>query len=668
MYDICLFAGTGEGRRLAELLGEAGLRLFVCVATGYGRALLPEGANLHVQAERLDKKTMSALFLRESFKLVIDATHPHAAAVTENIRTAAQEAGAPFLRLLRAQTDPARDAVYLSSVSQAADYLKNTQGNILAATGSKELAPYTEIPGYQNRLFVRVLPMQEALAACEACGIPHKNILAMQGPFSEYMNRVLMRERQIRFLVTKDSGAGSGLPEKLAAAHAENVKALIIGRPPQVAGLSMQALLAEIITRFGVSFPREVSLIGTGPGSPDLLTVEAERAIRESDCLIGAERILRQHDGSKPQFVCIDPTGIAAFINQNPCYLKPAVLFSGDTGFYSGAKKLAPLLSGLQVRLFPGISSLQLLCARLQTPWEDAKLMSLHGRAGSAVPEVSLHPKVFTLVGGAQSVHEVCQSLCGAGLGSARLSVGERLSFPEERVVQGSAASLMNERFDPLCAVLIENHAAHRPRGCHLPDEAFERRMGDGLVPMTKAEVRAVSVAKLQLPEDAVVYDIGSGTGSVSVEIARACPQGKVYAIECLEGAADLTERNSRRFGCRNIEVIRGTAPEACTLLPPPSHAFIGGSSGRMTDILKMLKEKNPAVRVVINLVTLESIAQATGCLKTLGFHETDIVQLQVSRARSAGAYHMMSAQNPVMIISCQGQPTEEEKNGADIV
>ena len=153
----------------------------------------------------------------------------------------------------------------------------------------------------------------------------------------------------------------------------------------------------------------------------------------------------------------------------------------------------------------------------------------------------------------------MCADLVDAGLGESRVAVGQRLSYPDETVIDGTAKSLMETDCAPLSAMLIEYHTKPRPLPVGLPDEAFIRQLGEGgrTVPMTKSEVRAVSISKLRLTGDAVVWDVGAGTGSVSVEAALLCPAGHVYAVECREDAANLIERNARRFALRSLSVRR---------------------------------------------------------------------------------------------------------------
>jgi precorrin-6Y C5,15-methyltransferase (decarboxylating) len=237
----------------------------------------------------------------------------------------------------------------------------------------------------------------------------------------------------------------------------------------------------------------------------------------------------------------IAPEQIAAAIAARPAAGRFAVLMSGDVGFFSGAKKLLPLLrERCDVRILPGLSSLVTLCARLGESYEDVVCVSLHGREHNLASDVRANRRVFTLVGGADGVKTLCADLCAAGLGGVRLGVGERLSYPDERVTRGPAETLLDEDFDALAVVLIENDAADAAVvSAGMPDEAFRRGGSeDGAVPMTKSEVRAVCLSKLRLTRGAVCWDVGAGTGSVSVEMARIADRGRVYAIERKEEAS----------------------------------------------------------------------------------------------------------------------------------
>lgn len=662
MYDICVFAGTTEGRRLVEYLKGTELAVYVCVATEYGEALVPQADNITISAKRLGRADMEALFLAERFNVVVDATHPHATEVTKNITEACAATGMDYMRLNRSGETDVEGAVYVSSISEAVEYLKGREGNALITTGSKELLPFTEISGYRERLFVRVLPNAESIAACERSGFEPSHIIAMQGPFSKGLNRELIRATGAEFLVTKDSGSTGGLLEKIEAAREEGTISIIIGRPSQPRGLGFEETVQALCRHFNISASQQVSIVGIGMGNPALITEEAKCIIRDADCVIGAKRMVEAVVGDKARFKSMDNAMIIAYIKAHPEYRHFVVLMSGDTGFYSGTKKLLPLLKDYLPRVYPGISSIQYLCSRLGLSWDDACIISLHGRKGSAVPFVVENKKVFALVGGKGAVNRICNELCDAGLSDTLVSAGERLSYSDEKITTGTAGELKNLRFDPLCAVLIRNKSALLGKRARcLPDSAFLRNTDGKIVPMTKSEIRAISIAKLMLDLDSVAYDIGAGTGSVSVEMAGICRHGEVYAIECRKDAVELLRRNKKRFMLPNLNVVEGSAPEACEPLPPPTHAFLGGTSGNMDKIIGMLLNKNPHFRIVINLISLESIAEMTQCLTKFGFDDAEIVQVTVAKSKKLGRHRLMTGQNPIMIITCQKTENRKE-------
>ena len=395
----------------------------------------------------------------------------------------------------------------------------------------------------------------------------------------------------------------------------------------------------------------KVYLIGVGMGNPDTMTAEALEAVRACPVLVGAPRLLERWAQDHDCVPLIAGADIAEYIGkqqEGPI----GVLLSGDTGFYSGAKRLWALLEDHEVVTLPGISSLSYFCAKLHTDWQDVKIVSAHGRSHNVVGEIQRNGRTFALTGGSTKVQDICRELTGRGLGDVTVSVGERLSYPDERVVSGTAAELAEETFADLSVLLAVNpRPVTRPwNGSGLPDDAFLR----GNVPMTKEEVRALALSKLRLEEHHVVWDVGAGTGSVSVECALSCPAGRVFAVEKKEEALALLEENRERFQAANLSIVAGTAPEALKDLPAPDRVFIGGTSGELGEILDVIFDKNPAARVVCTAVTLETVAEAARLFAHL--EGADMVQVSATRTRSAGRYHLMDAQNPVWIFSGEGR------------
>ena len=654
MCKICVFAGTTEGRELAGWLADRGAMVYGCVATEYGGTLLEERENLTVSARRLTREEMAALFRERGFDCVVDATHPYAPVVTENISGACGETGTPYLRLLRDSGGLPEDCVYVEDTREAVEYLTGTRGNILLATGSKELAAYAALPDYADRVYARVLPVESSIAACRETGLPVSHILAMQGPFSAELNAAMLKTVDARILVTKESGSKGGFPEKAEAARLAGVTLLVIGRPCQKQGLSYGETVRELSRRFGFAAEKRVWIVGIGPGDREHMTLQAQRAVEEAECLIGAGRMLEAV--ARPGQTCceaIAPEKIRQAMDAHPECSRVAVVMAGDVGFYSGTKKLLPLLKDCKVELVPGLSSLVCLCARLGVSYEDVVSVSLHGRQRDVVGALASIPRAFVLVGGENGLGRLCAQLTEGGLGDAKVSVGERLGYPDEKITVGTAARLAEQQFHSLSAALVE----HTPRTVvthGLPDEAFLRGShADGsLVPMTKREVRAVSLSALELTEDAVCWDIGAGTGSVAIEMALQARRGKVFAIEKKEDAIALLKENIARFHGENITVVPGLAPEACADLPAPTHVFVGGSSGNMAEILNLCREKNPHVRIVATAVALETAAELTRCRKELGFGFTDVVCVTAAHGRKAGPYTLMQGQNPVYVFT----------------
>lgn len=656
MCNICVFAGTTEGRELVEFLSTQPVSVTACVATEYGQTLIPAADNLTVSARRLPVGDIIKMLTEQRFDLVIDATHPYAASITESIATACAATKTEHLRLLRSASPIQGDVVYAENISSAADFLNTVEGNILLTTGSKDLHKLSEINGFEERVYARVLPMDASLESCRSVGLKPAHIIAMQGPFSEQMNEALLLFASAKWLVTKDGGEAGGFEAKAIAAQKCGARMVVIGRPPQREGRSYAEVIELLCERFGCTWMPQVSVVGIGPGRKSAMTEEAQQTIRDADCLIGAKRMLEAVAApSQTAYDAIAAKDIADFIHGHREHRRFAVVMSGDVGFFSGTKKLLPLLADCKVDVLPGLSSMVYLCSRLKTSYEDVHMTSIHGREHDILAEVRSYARVFVLVGGENGMGRLCRTLTDAGLGHVRMGIGERLSYPEEKITCGTAADLAGRVFETLSAALIENDCPDAIVTHGLPDTVFQRGAGaEGVVPMTKSEVRSVCLSKLQLTEYASCWDIGAGTGSVAIEMALQARKGQVWAIERKEAAIELLQKNKKSMAVENLTIISGCAPGACAGLPAPTHVFIGGSSGNMRQILKLLLEKNPKVRIVATAISLESVAELTACMKELPFTEAEVISMTIARSRTAGAYHLMTGQNPIYIFTMQ--------------
>lgn len=656
MYKAIVFAGTTEGYALCEFLAENRVSVYACAATEYGGSLLQENEFLHVSAGRLKTEDMEELFRKENPEIVLDATHPYAAEVTKNIRTACESAGVLYQRILRPEGEKNSEAIYVESTEEAAAFLSGTEGNIFLTTGSKELAKFTGIPDYKERLFARVLSIPSVIRSCAELGIEGKHLIGMQGPFSAEINEAMLRQFQCSYLVTKDTGLAGGFPEKMEACQRCGVTPVIIGRPLKEEGLSLQDARVFLSKMFGFTLSQKISLVGIGMGAEKTLTLEGKKALNEAELLIGAKRMTEAVQ--KPgQMVLHEYRSekIVEYIREHPKYRTVAIALSGDVGFYSGAKKLIDQLDG-NVEVICGISSVVYFMSKIGLSWDDAKIVSAHGRNCNLISLIRHNPKVFSILGIEDGVAVLASRLVYYGMGDVTLYVGENLSYENEKIFHDKAANLTEYRGDALSVVTACNEKATLMSAVHgISDGEFLR----GKAPMTKEEVRTVSLSKLRLSEDSVCYDVGAGTGSVSVEMALRAWMGQVYAIEKKEDALALLKENKKKFAVDNLAIIPGVAPEAMTELPAPTHAFIGGSSGNMQDIINLLLEKNPKVRIVINCITLETVTEAMNAIRDFGLEDVDIVQLAAARSKSIGRYHMMMGENPIYIISCSGRGEE---------
>lgn len=417
---------------------------------------------------------------------------------------------------------------------------------------------------------------------------------------------------------------------------------------------------------------KKISIVGAGMGGADQLTGVGARRLREAQLVMGAKRLV--------QDVLADPCGRTVFDSHRSGemveFLKSAewsravFLVSGDTGFYSAAKGALRAFEeqGWEVELVPGISCLSWFAARLGRSYQDLAVLSCHGRDTDPAAWVREHPASFLLLGGKTGVRELCQGLIAAELSGCKLWVGENLSYEDERIESGTPEQILGaegERpFGSLCCAVVENPEAVPERRIFsfgLADSEFLR----GKVPMTKSEVRALSLSKLRLTPGAVCYDVGSGTGSVAVELGlflKSCGAGAVYAVERKQEALELTEANARKFlgNWEGFHLVAGTAPEALKGLPAPTHVFLGGSGGHLEEILEAVLQKNPRARIVVNALTLETLSELLACRKRFRFETWEIVQIAVSAFHEVGTYHMPQAANPVYIALMQNPAAGE--------
>lgn len=393
-----------------------------------------------------------------------------------------------------------------------------------------------------------------------------------------------------------------------------------------------------------------VTLIGMGSGQPENLTLQGLAALRQADLILGARRLLAVLPAgcTENRAAAYRPDEVAELLQTSGAE-NAVLVYSGDTGFYSGASSMMEKLEalGVRARVLPGLSSIQLLAAALGRPWQGWNLVSAHGRICDPVAECMQGRPTFFLTGGSEDPATLCAQLEAEGFGDVQGVVGQCLGTPEEKLFRGSVKELAAGRFNSLSVLLVEAVEGLPRRAPGLPDEAFER----GDVPMTKQEVRAAVLAKLAVRPEDILWDVGAGTGSVSVELALAAPRGRVYAVECRPEGCALIKANREKFRTRNLVLVEGLAPAALSDLPAPDAVFIGGSKGSLAAIVDAALDKNPDARICVSAIALETLSAAVAALTAKG-RTVQVSQIAVSRAKAVGGLHLMMAQNPIYLIT----------------
>jgi precorrin-6Y C5,15-methyltransferase (decarboxylating) len=679
LKKILIFAGTTEGRKLSEYLAEAEINHTICVATEYGAIVLRQHPLIKVHQGRMNQEQIAEFISNGKFDVVVDATHPFAKEITYNIQAALKEMerigiSIPYLRLKRdGITERENGITYFETNEECVKALEDTEGNILLTTGSKELYKYCVSEGIKHRLYVRVLPSVESLSLCTEQGICGKQVIAMQGPFTAEMNEAIIRQYEIAYLVTKESGVPGGYQEKINAAKRTGVRIFVIGCSDEGEGYSFSEICQKLEDIGGEKFRAknqikenmEIILAGIGMGHVNGLTKEVERVISEADILLGAERMLNavyskaeRHPFYQEEQVIpyLHDIQSGSLFEENK---KVVILFSGDSGFYSGCQ---PLYAALEkeitegrikasLRILPGISSIAYLASCIGESYHDAAVYSIHGKKlYNLAHRIKSRSKTFLITSGVKDINQLGELLTDAGMQKCEIITGYQLSYEEQRVERHTPLECMELKEEGLYTCFVKNPYATQRRLTHgVADGQFIRDR----VPMTKEEIREVSICKLRLKEKAVVYDIGSGTGSIAIEIAGISDDIQVYAVEQKHEAVLLIEKNKKKFELQNVTVVESRAPEGLTELPMATHAFIGGSGGRLKEILVSLRQMNPDMRVVVNAVSMETICEMREILSMDDMiKEEEIVQLQVSRAKKAGNYHLMQSENPVWICA----------------
>lgn len=399
-------------------------------------------------------------------------------------------------------------------------------------------------------------------------------------------------------------------------------------------------------------------VIGIGDDGPAGLSAAAAAHVAEADVLAGGRRHLDFFPADPRPHIVIDADRERWLGELRAVYRqrKTVVLASGDPLFYGIGRMLLDAFPREDLVFEPHVSSVQLAFARLKEVWHDARVVSLHGRPlDCLLPALDeCAARIAILTDAQKDPGAIARLLRERGLdGVYEIAVCENLGGRDEKVTRGSARELAGREFAPLNIVVLRRDPAVSVGQTTslpllgLPEPALQHR-GDMI---TKRDVRLLTLGYLELHGGDVFWDVGAGSGSVALEAARLSPSLRVFAIERDPAAALHIEENAKNLGLTRVQIVRGEAPEALASLPAPNAVFIGGSGGRLVDILEMAATHLlPSARLVLNCITLENFSLAWDWLRSRGWH-VEATTVQLAHSRPLGSLTCFEPEKPITIL-----------------
>jgi precorrin-6Y C5,15-methyltransferase (decarboxylating) len=412
---------------------------------------------------------------------------------------------------------------------------------------------------------------------------------------------------------------------------------------------------------WGGTVPKnKVHIIGVAPGGASSLTSQARRLVNRAEIVFGGKRLLALFPSLTGEKITIrnNLDEVTELIKGNIGQKRMVVLASGDPNFYGIASYITGKLGKDIVEIIPNMSAMQVAFARIKESWEDAALVSVHSRLIEDIVEtVRSNHKVGIFTDDEHTPGEIARVLLEHGVDGYQAYVCQNLGRKDEKVVETDLHNLGEMRFSPLNTLILLRVQPDKPAGAPcprwlgIPDEEFyQRRPKEGLI--TKQEVRAVSLAKMRLTDESILWDIGAGSGAVSIEASFLVRKGRIYAIEKNDADVTIIKKNVQKFHASNVEVVQTFAPDGLDELPEPTAVFIGGSGGRMKEILDFVSHRlKPGGRIVINIVALENLYAAVSALRARGFLP-DVTLVNVARSREISNFTRLEALNPVFVVT----------------
>jgi precorrin-6Y C5,15-methyltransferase (decarboxylating) len=404
----------------------------------------------------------------------------------------------------------------------------------------------------------------------------------------------------------------------------------------------------------------KVYIIGVAPAGISSLEATAQQLINEAEIVIGGRRLLDSFPSLKAEKVPItnNLSGLTELIKKNIGQKRIVVLASGDPDFYGIGSYLTSSLGKDVIEILPNVSSMQLAFARIKESWDDAVFVSVHSRPiENIIDTVRTNWKIGIFTDEKHNPGAIATALLKHGINEYRAYVCQDLGEKHEKIIETDLHGLCTMKFSPLNILILISTRPDReehlpsPRLLGIPDEEFyQQKRTAGRI--TKQEVRAISLAKMCLREESVLWDIGAGSGAVSIEASFLARKGSIYAVEKNDADIAIIKKNIRKFNTHNIEVIQTVAPDNLDHLPDPDTIFIGGSGGRMEGIIEFASRKlKPGGRIVINIALLENLGTTVETLKAKGF-TPEITMVNIARSTGILELTRFDALNPVFIVT----------------
>ncbi len=398
---------------------------------------------------------------------------------------------------------------------------------------------------------------------------------------------------------------------------------------------------------------KTIHVIGAGIAGQEAFGSQALEIIREADLLCGGERLLALFPDFAGKTICIDKNLADLVETLQRHQGRSVVLASGDPLFFGIGRYLLRNLPDALLEFLPNVTSVQYAFAKIREPWDDAVFISVHGRGlQKAVDRIVANDKSAILTDDVNNPAAIARALLERGRSGYRAYLCENLGTNEERIRITNIVDLATTEAAPLNVLLLvrefdDEEQTYVPT-LGIPDDEFVtvKKL------ITKEEIRVVTLAKLKLRHDMCLWDIGAGSGSISIEADHLLPNGRIFAVERNEECRRFIKQNLQKFNARNVHLVEGDAPQCLEELPDPDRVFIGGSGGHLWEILEIADQRlATGGRIVLNAITLDTLTAANEFFGNAGF-EVEVVTVNIARTRPLTNYKMFEAYNPVYILT----------------